>query len=74
MGRVKAMEPPPGMGSLSMMGRKPTPIAARLPAIKFQYLKKPSSSRLNTTDEATAARAPLSFPLALHQVTSRPWV
>ena len=73
MGRVKGMLPPPGMGRRSMTGRKSAPRPARLPAMKFQYLKKPSNARLNTTDEATAMRAPRSFPLALQRVTMRPW-
>ncbi len=73
MGRVKPMDSPQGMGSLSITGRKPAPMAARLPAMKFQYLKKPSRARLKITDEATAIRAPLSLPFALHRVTIRPW-
>lgn len=57
--------------SLGMMFR---PTAARLPAIKSQYLKKNRSARLKITDEATAIRAPLSFPLRLQRSTSMPCV
>ena len=56
------------------VGMKPIPTDRREPAIKSQYLKKKSSARLKKTDEATAQRAPLSFPLALHFSTSIPWV
>ena len=55
-------------------GIKPRPTAWRDPARKSQYLKKNSSPRLNTMDEATAIRAPRSLPRALHRSTSIPWV
>ncbi len=61
------------MGRLSpSTGIKPIPMAWRDPAMKSQYLKKNSSSRLKNTDEATAIRAPLSLSFALHFSTSIP--
>ena len=74
MGRWKGMGSRKGRRMYSITGRSSSPAEARLPAIKFQYLKKPSSARLKITEEATAILAPRSFPLALHRSTSRPWV
>lgn len=50
-------------------GMKGSPMAARLPATKSQYLKKNSSARLKITDEATAGGPPvIAAPLAaFHQ-------
>ena len=63
------------MGSSSpSTGMKPSPTAAREPAMKSQYLKKNSRARLNTTEEATASFAPRRLPLLLQRVTSMPWV
>ena len=55
-------------------GMKGSPMAARLPATKSQYLKKNSSARLKITDEATARRAARSLPRRLQRSTSMPWV
>ena len=61
------------MGSSSpSWGITSSPRLARDPAIKSQYLKKPSKARLNTTERATAILAPRWFSLCLHRVTTRP--
>ena len=55
-------------------GMKFSPMEAREPAMKSQYLNTPSRARLKMTDEATAALAPRMLPLFLQRVTSMPWV
>ena len=63
------------MGRLSpSLGMKVSPMASSDPAMKSQYLKKNRRARLQTTDEATASRAPRSLPFRLLASTSMPWV
>ena len=60
--------------SIVFFGGAEVSTAWRELARKSQYLKKNSSPRLNTMDEATAIRDPRSLPRALHRSTSIPWV
>ena len=54
------------------LGMKFSPTAARLPAIKSQYLKKNSRARLITMAAATAILAAPSRPCALKRPTRSP--